>query len=247
MAIVKDVFVTGTIGNLIFYHRMGKNCVRVKRMHLKQTAATRVRGINFGIASKACKALRSGSTATMPVQKDRSLQSGFCGAIAKWIGQSAIEDLMSTDVVPFVNTFAFTKEQPFGERFKVPFTVSRPQNDAITINFDAFIPALKISSPAGTSLVTLVISVAGCLLKTGEALGKETYTMEIPYNDTLIPAQVLEFHVAAPAGSLTVTAARLIYKKFQYNVCEDINNKAFLPAGIIDARYKSLNNHLEMI
>jgi len=44
--------------------------------------------------------------------------------------------------------------------------------------------------------------------------------------------------VATPPGSLTVTAARLIYKKFQYNAWEDMNNKAFMPAGVIDARYK---------
>jgi hypothetical protein len=87
-------------------------------------------------------------------------------------------------------------------------------------------------------MVMIIISVAGCLLKTGELLGNETHTIEIPYNNTPIPAQILEFHVATPAGSLTVTAARLIYKKFQYNAWEDMNNKAFLPAGAIDARYK---------
>jgi hypothetical protein len=64
----------------------------------------------------------------------------------------------------------------------------------------------------------------------GESLGNETHTIEIPYDDTPIPAQVLEFHVATPA--------RLIYKKFQYNAWEDMNNKAFLPAGVIDARYQ---------
>ena len=238
MAIVKDVFVSGKIGNLIFYHRIGKNCVRVKRTHLKQTAATRVRGINFGIASKACKGLRSGLTATMPVQKDRSLQSGFCGAIAKWIGQSAVEDLMSTDAVPFVNTFAFTKEQPFNERFKIPLTVSQPQDNIVTVSIDTFIPTMQISAPAGTLLVTLVISVAGCLLKTGEPSGNETHTLEIPFNDKPVPAQVLEFHLITPGGSITVTAARLIYKEFQYNTWTEIKNKNFMPASIIDARYK---------
>ena len=237
MAIVKDVFVSGTIGNLIFYHRMGKNCVRVKRTHLKQTAATKVRGINFGIASRACKGLRSGLKAAMPLPKDRSLQGRFCGAIAKWIGQSAIDEILSTDKIPFVSTFPFTKEQSFGERFKAPLTINQ-QDDIIAVHIDAFTPTIQISAPAGTSLVTLIISVAGCLLKTGDPLGNATHTIEIPYNNTPIPVQILEFHVATPAGSLTVTAARLIYKKFQYNAWGDMNNKAFLPAGVIDARYK---------
>ncbi len=238
MAIVKDVFVSGKVGNIIFYRRMGKNCARIKRAHLKQTAATRIRGVNFGIASRACKALRSGLIATMRVPKDRSLQSRLCGAIAKWIGRSCIDELLPTDAVPFVSTFPFTKEQSFGERFKVPLTVSRPQNDIIAVSIDAFVPAVQILAPAGTFLITLVISVAGCLLKTGEALSNETHTIEIPYNNTPVTAQVLEFHAPTPADSLTVTAARLIYKKFQYNVYEDINNRAFLPAGVIDARYR---------
>jgi hypothetical protein len=108
----------------------------------------------------------------------------------------------------------------------------------VTVHIDAFIPTRRISAPAGTSWVTLIISVAGCLLKTGEPLGNETHTVEIPYNDIPIPAQVLEFHVAATKGSLTVTAARLVYNKFQYNAWEDINKKACLPAGVIDARYE---------
>lgn len=238
MAIVKDVFVSGSVGNLIFYRRMGKNCVRIKRAHLKQTAATRIRGVNFGIASRACKALRSGLIAAMPAPKDRSLQSRLCGVIAKWIGRSCIDELLPTDAVPFVSTFSFTKEQSFGERFKAPLTVSRPQNDIIAVRIDAFVPAVQISAPAGTFLITLVISVAGCLLKTGEPLGSETHTIEIPYDDTMVPTQVLRFHVPTPPGSLTVTAARLVYKKLEYNAWINMNNKAFMPAGVIDAAYR---------
>ena len=250
MAIIKDVFVSGTVGNLIFYHRMGKSCVRVKRAHLKKTAATKMRGINFGIASRACKGLRSGLKAAMPLPKDRSLQSGLCGAIAKWMGQSALDELLPTNKVPFVSTFPFTKEQPFGERCKVPLTISQ-QDDAVTVHIGAFIPTVQISAPSGTSLIMLIISVAGCLLKTGELLNNETHTVEIPYNDTPLLAQVFKFHVATPPSSLTVKAARLIYKKFRYNSWEDMNNKAFLPAGVIDADInkrliKSLDNGLPL-
>lgn len=238
MATVKDVFVSGSLGNLIFYRRMDKSCVRIKRANLEQTAATIMRGFNFGIASKAGKALRSGLTATMPVPKSRSVQSRLCGAIAKWIAQSRIDELTPTDTVPFLSTLSFTKEQSFGGRFKVPFTISRQQDHIITVSIDAFVPALQISAPAGTLKVTLIIAVAGCLLKTGEPLGSETHKIEIPYNDTLIPAQVLKFHVPTPPDSLTVTAARLVYKKFENNAWVNINKEAFMPAGVIDAVYR---------
>ncbi len=63
MARVTDVFLNGSVGNIIFYRRMDKNCARIKRTRIQQTAATKIRGINFGIASRACKTLRSGLTA----------------------------------------------------------------------------------------------------------------------------------------------------------------------------------------
>lgn len=237
MATVTDVFVSGSVGNLIFYRRKGKNCARIKRAHLKQTSATRMRGLNFGVASRAGKALRSGLRVAMPVPTDRDMQNRFSGSIAKWIGQTTIDELPPSEVVPFVSTLAFTKEQPFSGRFKVPLTISMLQENIIAVGIDAFVPTLQISAPAGTSLVTLIISVAGCQLKTGEPLGNETHTIEIPYNDTLIPAQMPEFHVATSAGSLTVAAARLIYKKPANETWIDMNKEAFMPAGVIDARY----------
>lgn len=105
------------------------------------------------------------------------------------------------------------------------------------VSIDSFIPSTQIAAPAGTSLVTLVVSVSGCLLKTGEPTGNETHTIDIPYNDSTVAAQVLEFHVNTPRQSLVVAAARLIYKRFEYNTWVEMNKEAFMPAGVIDARY----------
>ena len=51
------------------------------------------------------------------------------------------------------------------------------------------------------------------------------------------PAQVLEFRVNTPSQSLMVTAAQLIYKRFESNTWVKMNKEAFVPAGVIDARY----------
>ncbi|MGN6164627.1 MAG: hypothetical protein ACTHOF_08810, partial [Flavisolibacter sp.] len=116
----------------------------------------------------------------MPLATDRSMQSRFSGAIAKWLGLSGIDTLPATDAVPFVSDLAFIKGQPARERFKVPFTISRPQQNIIAISINDFVPVQEISAPAGTGRVTLVISVAACLLKTGEPSGSETHTIDIP-------------------------------------------------------------------
>jgi len=174
---------------------------------------------------------------SMPNATDRSMQNRFSGAISKWLGTSAIDELPATDAVPYISVLEFTKEQPVRQRFKVPFSISVPHANMVTASIDTFIPSEQIVAPAGTKLVTLVISVSGCLLKTGEATGSETHTIDIPYTDTPVAAQVLEFNVNTPAKSLVVTAAQLIYKRFEYNTWVQINKEAFAPAGVIDARY----------
>jgi hypothetical protein len=237
MAKVTDVFLNGTIGNVVFYRRMGTNCARSRALHVKQSAATKIRSVNFGVAARAGKTLRSGLTPSMPNATDRIMQNRFSGAIAKWLGTSGIDELPATDAVPYLSVLEFTKEQPVRQRFKVPFSISIPQANVVTVSIDAFVPSKEISAPAGTSRVTLVISVAGCLLKTGESSGNETHTIDIPYNDTPIAPQVLEFHVGTPTQSLLVAAARLIYKRFEYNTWVEMNKEAFMPAGVIDARY----------
>ncbi len=237
MAKVTDVFVKGSVGNVIFYRRMGTHCARVKRTHIAHSPAMTIRSMNFGIAARAGKALRSGLTASMPNATDRSMQSRFSGAIAKWLGTSGIDELPSTDAVPYISALEFTKEQPVRQRFKVPLTISVPQPNVVRVSIDTFIPSKQIVVPAGTGLVTLVISVSGCVLKTGESCGNETHTIEIPYNDSTVAAQVLEFHVNTPQQSLVVAAARLIYKRFEYNTWVEMNKEAFVPAGVMDARY----------
>jgi hypothetical protein len=53
MAKVTDVFLNGTIGNVVFYRRMGTNCARSRALHVNQSAATKIRSANFGIAARA--------------------------------------------------------------------------------------------------------------------------------------------------------------------------------------------------
>jgi hypothetical protein len=103
MATVTDVFLKGSVGNVVFYRRMGTQCARSRALHVKQSAATKIRSANFGIAARAGKTLRSGLTPSMPNATDRSMQSRFSGAIAKWLGTSGIDELPATDAVPYIS------------------------------------------------------------------------------------------------------------------------------------------------
>jgi hypothetical protein len=83
MAKVADVFLNGTIGNVVFYRRMGTNCSRSGALHVKQSEAMKKRSANFVIATRAGSVSRSALLPSMSNATDKSMQSRFSGAIAK--------------------------------------------------------------------------------------------------------------------------------------------------------------------
>lgn len=215
---------------------MGKPCVRIKRDHIKQTDATKKRGINFGIAARAGRGLRLGLAPAMPNPKNRSAQSRFSGAIAKWLGQSDVETIKPNNKLPFLSLFPFSADDTFGERCKVPVSVDTTEN-GIRVSIGSFIPARNIFAPAGTVSVRLILSVAAAKLSTGISAGHQTTSMEIPFNNLEIPAAVLDFAVPTGGGTIIITAARLVYCGYKNNYPFIIEKKGFNPAGVIDARY----------
>jgi hypothetical protein len=238
MARVTDVMLSGTMGNVVLYRRMGKNCGRLKRDRIRQTAATKIRSANFGIASRAAKPLRQGLNAVIPFPAGRSMQSRFSGAIAKWLRLSDVNELHPCDEAPYVSGFQFTNGAAFSERFRVPVAVSQPDNNIITVAINAFVPVNNVAAPAGTVMIELVIAVAGCMLKTGMPTGSGVQRIEAPYNGNAIAAQALQFNIPVPAGSFTITAAWLQYYVIKNNSICRAENLAFMPAGVINARYK---------
>lgn len=238
MARVTDVFISGTMGNMVLYRRMGKNCARLKREGIQQTMATKIRSENFGIASRAAKYLRKGLQPAIPVPTDRAMQSRFSGAIAKWLRLTNAETLPACDIIPYVSSIQFTNGDDFSDRFNIPVTVSSPEKNMITVCVDAFVPVKKVVAPAGTLTLELVIAVAGCVLRTGMPSGSRVQRIQVPYNNDTIASQVLKFPVEIPAGSLTVTAAWLQYFVLKNNRISRCENTDFMPAGVLNASYK---------
>jgi hypothetical protein len=237
MARVTDVFVSGTMGNLVLYRRMDKNCARIKRDGIRQTAATKIRSENFGIASRASSPLRKALYAVIPFPTDRSMQSRFSGAIAKWLRLSNVDELPPCDTAPHICGFQFTKGDAFSERFRVPIAVSQTDSDLITVGVNAFVPQKNVTAPAGTVILELVVAVAGCMLKTGMPTGGGVQRIQVPYNQDEIAAQVLQFAVPALEGSFTITAAWLQYYVLKNNRISRAEIPSFMPAGVINARY----------
>jgi hypothetical protein len=236
MARVTDVFMSGTVGNMVLYRRMDKNCARIKREGIQQTAATKMRSENFGIASRVSGNLRKGLCAAIPIPTNRSMQSRFSGAIAKWLCLSNADTLPSCDVVPYINGFQFTNGDSFSEQFRVPVSVSNETN-LITVSVDDFVPVKKVFAPAETVMLELVIAVSACMLKTGIPVGGGVQRIQVPYNEKAITGQALQFRMPLPAGSLIITAAWLQYFVVKTNRISRSENPAYMPAGILNAKY----------
>ena len=238
MSKLTDVLVSGTLANVVFYRRMGTNCVRIKRESIKQTEATKKRGINFGIAARAGKGLRAGLSEVMPIPSDRKAQNRLSGAIAKWLGQSDIAGLQTNNDIPYVSQLAFAGDKGFYSRCKVAMQVSTSREGVTRLTIPAMIPVKDISAPANTLALKIIFAVSACLLPGGESAGHQTHSLEIPYNQVEIPAMVFDFAVPAPPKSLTVMAARLVYYQSSGPLTIEIDNPAFAAAGIIAGWYR---------
>jgi len=234
MALQIANFVSGRVDNVVFYKRMGTYVARSVPARVKQSAATKVRSRNFGVAAAAGKILRQLLHPVLPFPKDRSMQIRFSGAIAQWLGLSDAVSLPATNDIPFVNGFQFNSVTSIDERWKLPLTVTQPSADIVEVLIPAFVPTLAIAAPAYTVFVECTFTVATCKLMDGTVQGVDTKKISIPYNSTPLDAQVISFPVPAIDGSLVITAARLQYQMVngQYNTAI-----SFMPASVINASY----------
>jgi hypothetical protein len=236
MARIDDVFVSGTFGNIVFYRRMGKPCARMKRTGIKQTLATKKRGVNFGVAARAGKALRVGLAKAIPNPRDRSMQSRFSGAIAKWLGVSNVSDLQPCAALLYVSSFPFTAEHTLHDNFRVPYQIDTSET-GISIKLHAFVPVKSLMAPAGTISVQLVIAAAGCVLASGRGAGSSCRIIKVPYNEEEIPGMTLDFNVPGLKGNMIVTAVRMIYIGWKDGTHYIIEKKGYNSAGVINATY----------
>ena len=234
MARQKSTFISGKMGNIIFYKRNGNYFARMAPDKVKQTAPTKKRSSNFGIASSAGKTLRKLLLPSLPFPKDKKMQNDFMGAIAKWLRLNNMKDLKAATRLPFLTNFNFNEKTGIGERWKVSINVTQPAANRIEIDIPAYAPAKKIIAPAHTTGIICSLTAASCRLKDGFALGSFTKTINIPYNNDLVSASKLSMPVPTTKGALIIVAASFTYILSG----RKMNNKiAFMPSSVIDARY----------
>src|SRR5258708_22685024 len=85
----------------------GKNFMKSAPARVRQTKNTKIRSTNFGIASRAGKALRYELLPVLPFPKDKLMQSKFSGAICNWLQLQSMQSLKPSDELPHIYNFDF--------------------------------------------------------------------------------------------------------------------------------------------
>lgn len=233
MAIQLTNYVSGRIGGVVFYQRLGQHIARSLPTTVKQSTATRRRSLNFGVACRAAKTLRTLLAPVIPFPKDKAMQNRFAGAIAKWMGQSDPLTMPTTAEISFVTGFSFNDQAHLPEKWSSSLVVTQPSSQLIEVNIPPFIPTRDIPAPAHTTEIKCTIAAAVCQLASGEAISSYQASFTIPYTDKEHSAEKIELPVSIVAGSMVVVAVGLEY--FGRNGME--SKPAFMPCGVVNASF----------
>lgn len=198
---------------------------------------TKVRSTNFGIAARTGKALRSALFQQLPFPLDKTMQSKFSGAIAKWLGLQSLAQLQPVEDMQYVYNFRFNHDISFTELFRVPFTVSSLPSNQFQISISAFVPALSIGAPKETVSIECSFTVAGCALAGGTATGSYAHLFNINYDDAPVPAQNIVLPFLQAPGSLIVITAGLTYTIMKEGKLVKCDNRSYMPLTIVKAIY----------
>lgn len=234
MAIQSASYLTGKINNIVFYQRSGTYIARSTPVIVKQSAATKVRSKNFGIVAVSGRVLRSSLQPALPFPKNKTMQSRFSGAIARWLALKDAGSLLPQTALPFINGFSFNEATGIAERWKLPLTVTKVDDQLLQLQIPAFTPAQVITAPAHTKAIECRIIAASCNLQSPTAQGSFSTILSIPYTGVPIPALLLPMALPVAAGYLVVTVVSFTY---QLQNGKKEHRPAFMPSGVIDARY----------
>ena len=234
MAIQAAAYLKGKIDNIVFYQRSGIYIARSIPDKVKQSAATKQRSINFGIASSAGKTLRQLLSGSIAYPKDKRMQSRLSGAIAQWLGVNNISEVLPVINIPFTKSFSFNEISTIVERFKVPVTFSQPADNMLQVFIPSFVPVVSIAAPVNTVEIEFTITAAVCRLKDATSMGNCSATLTIPYTNETINEQTISFPLKTDSGNIVITAGLM---NFKLSNGQTDKRPSFMPSSVIDARY----------
>jgi hypothetical protein len=226
----------GRTGNIIHYKMGDSFFVRAAPRKFKQTKATKARAIEFGRAARIGRAIRVQLSPVIPGLPDRKMQARLVAVIFQWLsGQHPRTDKSKAGLI---DRFQFAETgHPVSDRWRVALRIKNPSAGLVEIYIPAFVPSASIVAPTGTVSVLCKIATGVCETGTGDELGRFSTEQVFEYNSESIASQTISMKLPTPKESLIVTGVSLTYLIFKNGDTKYNTNKAYMPAGIVDAIY----------
>jgi len=220
MGTQKNIRLSGTVENIIYYQSRGGSYVRSKPARVKQSKATRKRSTDFGKAATMEKIFRGLLADTIPHPNELAMQRRFRTACYQYlIAQTSLSG------------FSFSDETKLSERLKLMPKLVQTGSGNLLLQLPDLIPAKHIVAPAHSAQVLLHIGIAYCSLEKSADNKRFSQQIAIPFNHPLIPAREIMIPFTLPTNGVLLLAIGLRYYKEKDNTM--IQDKRWLPAGII--------------
>lgn len=226
----------GRIGPLVGCLRDGKYYYRSRPEKVSQTKATKASSNMFALASRAGKIMRLYLQHSIPNPKDILMQRQLVGRIRNWLQLSGAQLPQPVADIPFVNHFNFNPARPLQEAMRLSITFVQTGTNLTQLQIPAFVPALALKVPAHTVQIELCISAVAWQMQNQTGIASEQYSITIPYNQAMHPAQQVTIPLPTGAGNILIAALQLRF--VLEGAGQPVYAKANLsPAAIVGAIY----------
>ena len=235
MAKQRESKIVGTVGNIIFYNRLGEYCMRIKPAYVRRTGASVHSGLNFGKASRVGKQIRNLVRLIYPTKSDNLIINRLNGEINKfisWKEKATVTFKKMPPKLPFIYGFQFNTEADLSSISAIQPIVKSSDPGVIEINFAPFIPNKTLRIPPETKNILFKIILVKANLEKAETELLDKSELEIPdTSESFQPASIKNAGDTNP-GDLIILIMSVQYMVNRNGDLQMLSDKKKLPCGI---------------
>jgi hypothetical protein len=113
------------------------------------------------------------------------------------------EGTQPVNELPYIAAFDFNEKDTLEQRVHVTLQLTRVPQVGLELHIPALVPKQQVGAPAYTNFVSWTIAATCYHPASKSILGTYTTMLDMPYDNNLLPAQVIPLPVEMPAGTIT--------------------------------------------
>ncbi len=165
------------------------------------------------------------------------MQSRFSGAISKWMGNRNTRDIGAENNIAQLADFQFNDHSSIRKSWKINPLISVTAQGNLRITIPAFVPIECFLAPANAVSASLVLITASCNLEKATPGESFPIIFDFDLNNRETGKKQVDIPIKMEPGTFMVTVCSLVFSVKTKNAVEKLEDPAFLPSSVIDARY----------